>query len=308
MAFRVIFAAAWAFPGLLLIGLPFLPESPYYLVLKGQHDKALASLQRLSNSRENVGARLLQIQKTVEAERQLAASGGDASFLECFRGTNWRRTRITLICNYMPQVVGAVLSANAPYFLNQTGLDSQTVLMLVQVGISMGVVSALVNVFLMSRFRHRPLMFFGVGVCVVMYLIMGIGGVLARSRTTLLMIGVALQFTSISYGPAVGASSAVAGEVSATRLRAKTLGIGTGFAAMCGTIWTIVMPYLFNQDQANLGGNIGWIFFGMGILMLVVMYFDVPGTKGRTFEELDIMFAKRVPARHFEKYQLEESS
>ncbi|KAK3899137.1 alpha-glucosides permease MPH2 [Staphylotrichum tortipilum] len=308
MAFRVIFAAAWAFPGLLLIGLPFLPESPYYLVLKGQHDQALASLKRLSSSHENVDARLLQIQKTVEAERHLAASGGDASFLECFRGTNWRRTRVTLICFYMPQVVGAVLSANAPYFLNQTGLDSQTVLMLVQVGISMGVVSALVNVFLMSRFRHRPLMFFGVGVCVVMYLIMGIGGVLARSQTTLLMIGVALQFTSISYGPAVGASSAVAGEVSATRLRAKTLGIGTGFSAVCGTVWTIVMPYLFNQDQANLGGNIGWIFFGMGILMLVVMYFDVPGTKGRTFEELDLMFAKRVPARHFEKYQLEEES
>jgi hypothetical protein len=100
---------------------------------------------------------------------------------------------------------------------------------------------------------------------------------------------------------------AVAGEVSASRLRAKSLGIGNGFQAIAGTIWTIVMPYLFNQDQANLGGNIGWIFFGMGLLMLVLVYFDVPGTKGRTFEELDIMFARRVPARHFEKYKLEES-
>ncbi|KAK0654901.1 general substrate transporter [Cercophora newfieldiana] len=297
-AFRVLFAAAWVFPFVLAVGLPFMPESPYYLVMKGEHEKARRALQRLSG--EGVEARLVEIQKTVEAERALASE--KPTFAECFRGTNLRRTRIILICFYMPQVVGAVLSANAPYFLNQTGLDSSTVIMLVQVGISMGVVSALANVFLMMRFRHRPLMFFGVGLCVVMYLIMGIGGVLEQNRTTLMVIGVALQFTSISYGPAVGASNAVAGEVSATRLRAKSLGIGSAFQAVAGTFWTIVMPYLFNQDQANLGGNIGWIFFGMGIIYLVLLYFDVPGTKGRSFEELDRMFEVGVSARKFEKF------
>ncbi|KAK0611311.1 hypothetical protein B0T14DRAFT_594440 [Immersiella caudata] len=297
-AFRVLFAAAWVFPCVLAAGLPFLPESPYYLVLKGEHKKARKSLQRLSS--DAVDVRLARIQKTVEAERRLASSE-KPTFAECFRGTNLRRTRIILICFYMPQVVGAVLSANAPYFLNQTGLDSSTVIMLVQVGISMGVVSALLNFFLMMRFRHRPLMFFGVGLCIVMYLIMGIGGVLQQNRTTLMMIGVALQFTSISYGPAVGASNAVAGEVSATRLRAKSLGIGSAFGAVAGTFWTIVMPYLFNQDQANLGGNIGWIFFAMGVAYLVLLYFDVPGTKGRSFEELDTMFEMGVSSRRFEK-------
>lgn len=151
-AFRVLFAAAWVFPGILALGLPFMPESPYYLVMKGQHDEARRALQRLSGM--HVDARLAQIQQTVEAERRIASA--KASFAECFRGTNWRRTRIILICFYMPQVVGAVLSANAPYFLNQTGLDSGTVIMLVQVGISMGVVSALVNVFWMMRFVRTP--------------------------------------------------------------------------------------------------------------------------------------------------------
>ncbi|KAK5659578.1 hypothetical protein OQA88_780 [Cercophora sp. LCS_1] len=299
-AFKVLFAAAWVFPAILAVGLPFMPESPYYLVMKGKPEAARMSLERLSSGHDT-SVRLAEIQKTVDAERQLSRS--KPSFVECFRGTNARRTRIILICAYMPQVVGAVLSANAPYFLNQTGLDSGTVVMLVQIGISMGVVSALVNIFLMMRFRHRPLMFFGVGVCVVMYLIMGIGGVLPQTRTTLLMIGVALQFTSISYGPAVGASNAVMGEVSAIRLRAKSLGIGSAFAAVAGTFWTVVMPFLFNQDQANLGGNIGWIFFGMGVLVLGVMYWDVPGTKGRSFEELDRMFEMGVKARRFESYQ-----
>ncbi|OLN96737.1 Alpha-glucosides permease MPH2 [Colletotrichum chlorophyti] len=303
-AFRVVFAAAWTFPAIILAGLPFIPESPTWLVIKNKHEKARESLRRLSGPHEDIDARLGQIIDNVEAERQLAAEA--ASFVECFRGTNWRRTRIILICFYVPQVTGAVLSSNAPYFLNQTGLDSHVVLMLVQVGIGMGVASALVNAFLMMRFRHRPLIFFGVGLCVAMYLVMGVAASLPKTEATLMAIGVALQFTSISYGPAVGASMAVAGEVSASKLRAKSLGIGFAFSSIVSTIWTIILPYLFNTDELNMGGHIGWIFFVMGILMLLVLYFDVPGTKGRTFEELDIMFELGISARRFEKHKLNE--
>ncbi|GKT46125.1 MFS transporter fmqE [Colletotrichum spaethianum] len=303
-AFRVVFAAAWAFPGIIAVGLPFIPESPTWLVFKNRHDKARKALEQLSGPYENVEARLAQIIDNVETERRLQLEA--ASFAECFKGTNWRRTRIILICFYIPQVIGAVLSSNAPYFLNQTGLSSSTVLMLVQVGIAAGVISALLNAFMMMKFRHRPLMFFGVGICVAMYFTMGVAAAFPKTNTSLLVIGVALVFTSISYGPAVGASMAVAGEVSASKLRAKSLGIGVAFSSIVSTIWTIVLPYLFNVDQLNMGGHIGWIFFVMGILMLFVLYFDVPGTKGRTFEELDIMFELGISARKFEKHKLNE--
>ncbi|KAF3351014.1 hypothetical protein VdG2_00521 [Verticillium dahliae VDG2] len=301
--FRVVFAAAWVFPGLLLLGLPFVPESPYWLVMKGKQQEARRALQKLSPAGSNVEAALVQIQCTVEAERALSAE--KASLIDCFRGTNLRRTRIILICMYMPQIFGASLSANAPYFLNQTGLDSHTVVMLVQIRISLGVVSALVNVFFMMRLRHRPLIFAGVSFCVLMYLTMGIFGTMERSPRNLKIIGIALLITSISYGPAVGASTAVAGETSATRLRSKSMGLGEGFSAICSVLWQIILPCLFNQDQANLGGNIGWIFFAMGAIYLAITYFDVSGTKGRTYAQLDTMFEKRVSARRFEKYQLD---
>jgi MFS transporter, SP family, general alpha glucoside:H+ symporter len=302
-AFRVLFAVAWVFPGILAAGLPFLPESPYWLVMRNRDEDARKSLIRLCNKKDDIDARLKQVQTTVEAERRMHAESLSTSFSDCFGGRNWRRTRIMLICAYMPQVVGAVLASNAPYFLNQTGLASETVIMLVQVGISGGLISSILNVFFMMRFHHRALMFSGVGICVVMYLIMGIAGALPRSNATLLVIGISLQFTSLSYGPAVGASVAVMGEVSSSRLRAKSLGISISAQYIFSTVWTIVVPYLFNQDQANLGGNIGWIFFGMGLIMLFVIYFDVPGTKGRSFEELDVMFEKGVSARHFEEFQ-----
>lgn len=301
-SFRVIFAAGWAFPAALAVGLAFMPESPYWLVMKGRHDDARKSLIRLSNGREDVEGRLVQIQHTIEAERRLGAE--KTSWQELFRGTNLRRSRIIVICFYMPVVVGSVISSNAPYFLNQTGLDSKTVVKLVQIGISLGVVSSLVNVFLMMHLRHRLLTFIGVGVCAIMFLIMGIFGTMPRTETNMTVIGMALLITSLSYGPAVGASNAIAGEASATQLRSKSMGLGQGWSAISSTLWQIVLPYLFNSDQANLGGNIGWIFFGQAVLYLVLLYFDVPGTKGRTYEELDMMFEQRIPAWRFEGHKL----
>ncbi|KAM0812368.1 putative Major facilitator superfamily (MFS) profile domain-containing protein [Seiridium cardinale] len=277
MAYKVLFAAGWAFPGVLALGLPFLPESPYWLVMKNRREEALNALRKLSGPHEDTVARIAQIEATIQHERQIEAT--KATYIECFRGSNLRRTMIILICIH-------------------------TVLLLTQVGIAMGAVSAFVNIYFMMKFSRRTLMFFGVGLCCTMYLIMGIGGVVQRSTSSLLAIGIALQFTSITYGPAIGSSMAVAGEVSATRLRAKSVGIGYTWSCICSIVWTIVLPYLFNTDEANLGGNIGWIFFGMGLIMAVLIWFFVPETKSRSFDELDILFERRVAARAFSKYDL----
>ncbi|KAM0326526.1 hypothetical protein ACHAQA_006395 [Verticillium albo-atrum] len=300
-SFRVIFAAAWAFPGLLAIGLPFLPESAYWLVVQDKPELAVVALKKMCAGYEDIDARLRHIQDSVDDERR--QSSEKASFLECFRGTNWRRTRIILVCMYMPQVTGAVLASNAPYFLNQTGLSSHTVIVLMQVGCVVSIVSSLLNIVAMMRLRHRPLIFFGISVCVAIYFTMGVAACFPQSSTSLMVIGFALQCTSIAFGPAVGSAYAISGEVSAIRLRAKSQGIAFGWQALVSTVWTIVLPYMFNKDQGNMGGHLGWVFFGMGIVMAVIVYFDVPGTKGRTFHELDMMFERRIPARKFEQYR-----
>jgi hypothetical protein len=300
-AFRVVFAAAWVFPGVLAIGLPFLPESPYYLVMKNKRDEALKHLAKLYSKEEDLDARLRHMEETIQAERLISCE--KASFMECFKGSNWRRTRIILICMYMPQIVGSSLSSNAPYFLSQTGLSSGLIVKLMQIGLGVSILSSVINIYMMTLFRHRPLMFFGMSICAIIYLIMGVAASCPQSNKTLLAIGIVMQFTCLAYGPAIGSSLAVAGEVSASRLRAKSQGIAFGFQAITSTVWVTVLPYMFNKDEGNMGGHIGWVFFGMTVLMMVAVYFDVPGTKGRTFHELDIMFEKKIPARHFEVYK-----
>jgi SP family general alpha glucoside:H+ symporter-like MFS transporter len=98
---------------------------------------------------------------------------------------------------------------------------------------------------------------------------------------------------------------ALSAEVSSLRLRAKSLAIGTAFNYLYAMFWSIVLPYLFNNDQANLGGKVGFVFAGTGVLFWAIVWWDAPETRGRTFEEIDEMFEMKVPARKFEKHVIE---
>lgn len=46
------------------------------------------------------------------------------------------------------------------------------------------------------------------------------------------------------------------------------------------------VPYIINPDAANLGAKIGYIFFGVGIIISILVYLYIPETKGLSFEEV----------------------
>jgi SP family general alpha glucoside:H+ symporter-like MFS transporter len=91
-------------------------------------------------------------------------------------------------------------------------------------------------------------------------------------------------------------------EVSATRVRSKTIAVATAVQALIGIIMTVAIPYLINPDEANLGGKLGFFFGGLSIPCLVWCWLRVPEMKGRTYEELDLMFERNVPTREFKTY------
>lgn len=48
--------------------------------------------------------------------------------------------------------------------------------------------------------------------------------------------------------------------------------------------------------------QIGYIWFGSSILVVLFLVFCVPEVQGRTLEEIEEMFAKRVPTWKFRTY------
>lgn len=52
-------------------------------------------------------------------------------------------------------------------------------------------------------------------------------------------------------------------------------------------------------------GKLGFFFGGLATLCYVWAFFRVPETRGRTYEELDLLFSKNVPARKFKDYRVD---
>lgn len=62
---------------------------------------------------------------------------------------------------------------------------------------------------------------------------------------------------------------------------------------------------MFNPNAGNLQGKVAFIFGGTCVLACIYTYIYHPETKGRSFEEIDEMFFKRIPARKFASYVTE---
>ncbi|KAK5445318.1 hypothetical protein LTS15_010099 [Exophiala xenobiotica] len=70
-------------------------------------------------------------------------------------------------------------------------------------------------------------------------------------------------------------------------------------------IANVIEPYFMNPDELNWKGYTGFFWFGSAFFTLVWAFFRLPETKGRTYEELDLMFAAKVPTRKFSKYHVD---
>lgn len=90
-AYRILFGIQWVFAGVALIILPWFPESPYQLVAQGMMDKARENTKRLYNKNFDVDGFMASVKTDLETQLQ---TQNEASFKECFQGTNKLRTLI----------------------------------------------------------------------------------------------------------------------------------------------------------------------------------------------------------------------
>ena len=75
------------------------------------------------------------------------------------------------------------------------------------------------------------------------------------------------------------------------------------FVSFCMVVLiTYVNPYVQDQGYGNLGARVGFVYGGCSFLALLWAFFFLPELKGRSLEELDEMFAARVPTSKFSRY------
>ncbi|RSL59605.1 hypothetical protein CEP51_013891 [Fusarium floridanum] len=284
----------------LVVFLPLVPESPYWYLLKGNVNKARAALERIRRTEPDfdIDYEISSMQHLLDHQTPDNTEG--TSYLDCFRGTNLRRTCTACLIMLLQQLLGYPLCGNyLTYFLKLSGVNDAFLITVIAIICSLfACITAFV---LIEKVGRRPQMLwgtFGMLICLVAVSILGWVGVgtLANGRA----LATFCILWNMGYFLSVGTVGwTLLGELSTARLRAKTTAIGGMSTSVSNMGWSIAIPYLVNAEEAGLGPKAALIFLGLGGILGIVLFFIVPETKGKTYQELDELFEAGVPARKF---------
>lgn len=292
-------------PVFFAIGLPFSIESPWYLVYRNDIDRARHALQRLYGKDTNIEVKLKAIQITVAEERALQES----KWIECFRGTNLIRTGIStgvFVCQHFSGIIFVL--GFSTYFFELAGLPTSDSFNL-GVGVTAcGVVGTMLSWVVVNSFGRRKIFLTGMTCLTICLLLIGILDVVPTHAASWAQAALTVVYALI-YQVSIGSVAFVLlGEVSAVGLRAKTTALATAVQSVFGIAMNVAVPYMVNPDAANMQGKVGFVFGGLALFATVVCFFYIPELKGRTFDEIDTMFARRVPPRRMGSYVINEDS
>jgi SP family general alpha glucoside:H+ symporter-like MFS transporter len=302
-AYRAPFALQWLWCVLLLVGMFFIPESPWYLVRRGRHEDAKRSLERLGWS--DVDTVVQSIDQTDRLEQEFLIK---SSYVDCYRGTNLRRTEICSMLYVIPMLSGLMMIAYSLYFFELAGMSQNTAVKMTLGNNAIGLFAGFCSYVAVSLAGRRTI--YLTSLFALMILMFVIGGLdcaptydenASFSWAQASLLDVYTFIYQMTTGPM---TFVVLSEVSATKLRSRTIAVATASQALISIAVTIAVPYMFNPENGNMRGKIGFVFGGLAFLCLTWSYFRLPETKGRTFRELDIMFERKVATRQFRSYNI----
>ena len=279
---RYMFGSECIPAGLFTILICFVPESPRYLVMSGQDNKALSVLSRI-NGFSKAEEIIKEIKSTLTTKTEKLFTYG---FLCVFVG---------IMLSVFQQAVGinAVLYY-APRIFNDMGMGNpmmQTVMMGV-INISF----TLVAVFTVEKIGRKPLLIWGsVGMAIGAFIVAATFGNQSLNMVTMVALMVYSASFMFSWGPICWVYMA---ELFPNTIRGTATAIAVAFQWIFNFIVSSSFVPMFNMHLAK-GDDFGhWFTYGLyGVICVVAAVFVwklVPETKGKTLEDMTALWKARM--------------
>jgi hypothetical protein len=305
-AYRIPIATQWALPMFMLSLVYFCPDPPYWLCRRGRHEDAARSLKRFVTNEVDTTLTLANVLETLRLEE--SSKQDRPNYLDCFRGTDLRRLIICMMAYNMQALTGNMLFISyAVYFFELAGLDSANAFSMNLGLTALGFLGTCAAWPLLSYVGRRPAYLFGtIGLATIMFLIGAIDfAPRASSAPTWAQCSLVL-LANLIYDITIGPLCYVMlAEVPTARLRGLTIALATVSVQIVSIIFAVAIPYAMNKDEGDWRGKVGFIFCGTGCLCTIYCFFFMPETRNRTFEELDVLFERKVSSREFCTYRFD---
>ena len=271
-----------AVPALLLaIGLAFLPESPRWLMHRGDADGARRSLRRLRPASAGVDAELADM-AGAESER----AGHRAGFRALLEPAIRPALLVAMALYFLQQLSGInAVIYYAPTIFDQAGYDSATKQILATVGV--GVVNfgtTIASLFLIDRLGRRPLLILGFAGCALSMLVIALAVADPRLLPSWIVIAMLLLYIAsfaISLGPL---PFVVMTEIFPHRVR----GPGASMASISNWSFNFLVVFTFPLMLAGPGLAFTFtVFAAICVGGIVFTVLRVPETTGHSLEAIE---------------------
>ena len=262
--------------GVFLIALFLIPESPRWLLLKGEEDKATAILIKV----EGASAARNEIAAFTTSRESEESTDFKELFTPVYRKALW----IGLLLPFLSQVCGInAVIYYGPRILEQAGFTLNNALGgQVTIGL-VNVVFTFVAIFTIDKWGRRPLLFAGIGGAVFSLLI--IGALFALGVTSgpwiLIFILAFIACFAFSFGPVCWV---VVSEIFPNAIRGKAVALATL------SLW--IGNFLVGQLTPVMLEGLGsaWTFWLFAICCSPALWLTwklIPETKGKSLESIE---------------------
>lgn len=195
-AYRVPFMLQWIWPLPILIAVWKAPESPWWLVRRGEYQQARVSLTRLSSFDETeINNRLeliihtvlvekktyVEVQSSEPTTRRAKARETLGTYWQCLKGVDRRRTEINCGTWISQSLCGSNLIAFAPLFFQTAGISEESSFTIQIVGLFLGALGTVGAWVLMRHTGRRTIYVTGLFALWVLLLLIGIIAVRATN-------------------------------------------------------------------------------------------------------------------------------
>lgn len=220
--------------------MPALTRSPWWLVLNNKENEAVNSLRRLGHS--NIGIeQQIAAMKIIVSRVNEEAKGG--TILDCFRGSNLRRTILSTIPFALWGATGITFAIGyLVYYAQLAGYTAKVSFRINVAGTTICLVGNLVSLFVIDRVGRRNLTIYGLLAFVIINFVCGGLGTQPTNLSFVKGIIALLIIFEFIFNLTIGATAiSYLAEVPTSKLRAPTVAIGIA-------VFNIVLVSLTSQS------------------------------------------------------------
>ncbi|KAK3950110.1 MFS sugar transporter [Pseudoneurospora amorphoporcata] len=294
------------FPAVLLVlGIKLLPDSPRYLASVGRMDDAREVLEHVRGNHDAAAVEHEFLEIAAVAKQSQKSSPLQFAQILAGRGEKWkpghhlgRRAWLCLLLQIMGSWTGiTAVTAYAPVLLSAAGYDRLTQNGLTGGLSTVGILGTIISAQIVDRLGRRTCLLGGSFGLFIVNLISasvyeGARAHPERSASFAPAAVTMLFLFNIVYAATWGTVAfLIPTEIWSSDMRAQGNGFGiTGWAIGVG--WTVLVnPIMFK----HLENRTYFLFAGLNLLWIPVVYLFYPETANRSLESIDVLFSTDSP-------------